>query len=201
MGIYTKPADGGAAEVLIHKVEGAPAYLDSWSAEYLIYETVNPTTGRDVWALPMAGDRTAFPVANDKFTQQGARLSPDGHWIFFSSNASGRFEIYVQAFPKPGGIRQISIDGVSGSVGNWGKDGKEIIFQGLDGKMMTVDIKLGATVEAGIPKTLFPVPGPIEGSRFAMSNDGQEFIIPLAPQSGGRPSVTTVLNWNADIKK
>ncbi len=66
--------------------------------------------------------------------------------------------------------------------------------------MMAYDNK-GKATGAGIPKTLFPVPGLISGSRFAMSNDGQEFIIPLAPQSGGRPSVTTVLNWNADIKK
>jgi Tol biopolymer transport system component len=200
-GIYVKPADGGAAEQLIHKVEGTSAYIDSWSSEFLIYETVSPTTARDVWALPMTGDRKAFPVVNDKFIQQGARLSPDGHWLFYSSNESGRFEIYVQAFPKAGGIRQISIDGVSGSVGNWGKDGREIIFQALDEKMMVVDVKLGATIEAGIPSALFQVPGPIVGSRYAMSTDGQEFIIPLAPLSGGRPALTTVLNWTADIKK
>jgi dipeptidyl aminopeptidase/acylaminoacyl peptidase len=149
----------------------------------------------------MTGDRKAFPVVNDKFIQQGARLSPDGHWLFYSSNESGRFEIYVQAFPKAGGIRQISIDGVSGSVGNWRNDGREIVFQSQDGKMMSVDVKLGTTIEAGIPRLLFQVPGPIIGSRYAMSGDGQEFVIPLAPQSSGRPSLTTVLNWTADFKK
>jgi len=200
-GIYVKPADGSAPEELIHKAEGSPVYLDSWSPEYLIYETVTPSTNRDVWALPMTGDRKAFPVVNDKFVQQGARLSPDGHWLFYSSNESGRFEIYAQAFPKPGGIVQVSIDGVSGSVGNWRQDGREIIFQALDGKMMAVDVKLGATIEVGIPKALFPLQNLVSGSRFAMSGDGQEFIIPMAPQSGNRPSMTTVLNWAAGIKK
>jgi len=200
-GIYTKAANGGSAEELIHKAEGSPAYVDSWNPEFLIYETTTPTTGRDVWALPMTGDRKAFPVVNDKFTQQGGRLSPDGRWLFYSSNKSGRMEIYVQAFPMPAGVRQISVDGVSGSGGNWGKDGKEIIFEALGGKIMTVDVKLGANIEAEIPRPLFQVPGPVIGSRFTMSADGQLFIFPLAPQSGDRPSLTTILNWTADIKK
>ncbi len=84
---------------------------------------------------------------------------------------------------------------------NWRQDGKEIIFQSADGKMMAVDVKLGATIEVGIPKPLFSIPGLVSGSRFAMSGDGQEFIIPMAPQSGGRPAITTVLNWAANIKK
>jgi len=150
----------------------------------------------------MTGDKKAFPVVNDKFVQQGGRLSPDGRWIFYSSNKSGRYEIYAQAFPIPGGIRQISIDGVSGSVGNWRQDGKEIVFQAADGKMMAVEVKLDTnSIDVGIPKPLFQVPGPVSGSRFTMSADGQEFIIPQSPDSSDRPSMTTVLNWAADLKK
>jgi eukaryotic-like serine/threonine-protein kinase len=201
LGIYTKPANGGSPEVLIHKAEGSPVYINSWSTDFLIYETTVPATGRDVWALPMKGDGKAFPVVNDKFTQQGSRLSPDGHWLFYASNESSRFEIYVQAFPKPSGVRQISIDGVSGTVGNWRDDGREIVFQGLDGKMLAIDVKYGTTIEPGIPRLLFQGPSTVIGSRFAMSNDGQLFIFPQAPQSGDRPSVTTVLNWAADLKK
>ncbi len=92
------------------------------------------------------------------------------------------------------------MDGVSISVGNWRGDGKEIVFQAADGKMMAVDVKLGATFEAGIPRALFQVPGPIIGSRFAMSSDAQRFLFPLAPQTGDRATLTTVLNWTSDIK-
>ena len=70
-GLYMKSADGGGAEELIHKVEGAPAYVDSWSSDgkVLLYETVVPATGRDTWALSMTGERKSSPVVNDKFTQ------------------------------------------------------------------------------------------------------------------------------------
>jgi Tol biopolymer transport system component len=149
----------------------------------------------------MTGDRKSFPVVNDKFNQSGSRLSPDGHWIFYMSNESGRPEIYLQAFPKSTGVLQISVDGVAGTGGNWTGDGKEIIFQAIDGKMMAVDLKLGASIEASIPRELFQVTSPVPGSRFTMSNDTQLFVFPLAPQSGDRPTLTTVLNWTADIKK
>ena len=200
-GIYTKSVSGSGAEQLVHKAEGLPTYINSWSSEFLIYETTSSETGRDVWALPMTGDRKAFPVVNDKFTQNGSRLSPDGRWILYASNESGRVEIYVQAFPKSTGVRQVSIDGVGATVANWRDDGREIIFHGLDGKMMAVDLKLGATMEIGIPQSLFPLPGPVVGSRLTMSSDGQLFIMPLSPQSGDRPTVTTVLNWASDITK
>jgi Tol biopolymer transport system component len=202
-GIYVKPADGGAEEKMIHKVEGSQVRLDSWSSDYLIYETVSKATGRNIWALPMTGeDRKVIPVTNDKFVHQGARLSPNGRWIFYASNKSGRPEIYVQAFPPSAGVHPISTDGVSDSVGDWGQDGKEIVFQAADGKMMAVVVKLGTdSIDVGIPKPLFQVPGPITGSRFAMSADGQEFIIPQSPDSSDRPSLTTVLNWAADLKK
>jgi eukaryotic-like serine/threonine-protein kinase len=202
-GLYTKSADGGGAEELIHKVEGSPAYLNSWSfdGKILLYETVLPATGRDTWALSMTGERKSYPVVNDKFTQQGSRLSPDGRWILYSSDESGRVEIYVQAFPPSGGKWQVSVDGVSAAVGNWRGDGKEIVFQALDGKMMAVDVKLDASFEAGIPRPLFQVPGPIIGNRFAMSSDAQRFLFPLAPQAADPFAITAVLNWASDIKK
>jgi eukaryotic-like serine/threonine-protein kinase len=202
-GLYIKSATGGGAEELIHKVEGSPAWVDNWSSDgkVLLYETVLPATGRDSWALSMTGERRSYPVVNDKFTQQGSRLSPDGRWILYLSNESGRFEVYVQAFPPSGGKWQVSVDGASASGGNWRDDGKEIVFQASDGKMMAVDVKLGATFEAGIPRPLFQVPGPIIADRYAMSPNAQRFLFPLAPQSGDRPTLTTVLNWASDIEK
>jgi eukaryotic-like serine/threonine-protein kinase len=202
-GLYMKSADGGGAEELIHKVEGSTAYVDSWSSDgkVLLYDTVLPPTGRDTFALSMTGERKSIPVVNDKFTQQGARLSPDGRWMLYGSDESGRLEIYVQAFPPSGGKWQVSVDGASATVGNWRGDGREIVFQAVDGKMMAVDVKLGATFEAGIPRALFQVPGPVIGNRFAMSSDAQRFLFPLAPQTGDRAALTTVLNWASDIKK
>jgi hypothetical protein len=127
------------------------------------------------------------------------RFSPDGHWMLYTSNETGRQETYVQTFPPSGGKWQVSVQG--GNFGYWKNDGKEIIFDSSDGKMMAADVKLGTTFEAAVPRTLFEVPGTIVGGQFALTADAQRFLLPLAPPTTERPSLTTVLNWTADIKK
>ena len=194
-GLYTKPAAGGGAEQLIHKLEGILTSLTSWSSDgrVLLYDA------GDIRALSMTGERKSSSVVSDKFEKRSSRLSPDGRWILYQSNESGRPEIYVQTFPPSGGKWQVSVDGTVSAA--WRDDGKEIVFQGSDGKMMAVDVTIGATFEAGVPRELFQVPGPIVGLLFAMTSDAQRFLIPLAPQTGDRPTLTAVLNWAADIQK
>jgi hypothetical protein len=105
----------------------------------------------------------------------------------------------VQAFPPSGGKWQVSVDG--GSYGYWRRDGKEILFDAPDRKLMAVDVKLGNTFEAGIPHALFEIPGLIVGARIGVSADAQKFLVPMAPQTGERPALRMVLNWPAEIKK
>ena len=83
----------------------------------------------------------------------------------------------------------------------WRRDGKEILFDSADGKMMAVEVKLNPSFQAGVPRELFKIPGAIVNNRFAIAGDAPRFLLPLTPQSSDRPTITTVLNWTADIKK
>lgn len=201
-GLYVKPATGVGAEQLLQKVPGvSDLAAANWSPDgrHLFYNILTADGGWDGWVLPLAGDRKPYPILNQKYNEMRSRFSPDGRWMLYTTDETGRFEIYVQAFPPSGGKWQVSING--GNVGYWRNDGKEIVFEGLDRKIMAVDVKLGATFEAGIPHPLFEVPTAIVGGRLAMTADAQRFLVPLPSRSDESAALRVVLNWPADIKK
>lgn len=201
-GLYVKPATGVGEEQLLQKVPGAnDLAAANWSPDggLLLYSPLTADSEWDIWALPLNGDRKPYPILNQKYTEFRPRFSPDGRWMLYTSNETGRNEIYVQAFPPSGGKWQVSVNGAN--TGHWRSDGKEIVFEALDRKIMGVDVKLGATFEAGIPHPLFEVPTAIVGSRLAMTADGQRFLVPLPSKSDESAALRVVLNWPADIKK
>jgi eukaryotic-like serine/threonine-protein kinase len=199
-GLYVKPAAGVGAEQLLLKVPGASQVIvGDWSPDgrLLLYTPAPIDSAEDVWVLPLTGDRKPYALLNQKYNERRPRFSPDGRWILYSSNETGREEIYVQAFPPSGGKWQVSVNGAA--VGYWKRDGREIIFDSLDRKIMAVDVKLGTTFEAGIPRPLFELPATIVGGRFAMTADGQRFLIPLPSRTDETAAIRVVLNWPADI--
>jgi Tol biopolymer transport system component len=201
-GLYVKPATGVGAEQLLHKVPGASDVAAAdWSPDgrLLLYSPLTGDSVRDVWALPLMGDRKPYPVLNQKYNELRPRFSPDGRWMLYISGETGRNEVYVQAFPPSGGKWQVSVNGAN--VGHWRKDGREIVFEALDRKIMAVDVKLDTTFEAGIPRPLFEVPAAIVGSRLAMTADGQRFLVPLPSKSDESAALRVVLNWPAEISK
>ena len=132
---------------------------------------------------------------------------PDGHWIAYSSDASGREEIYVRAFDalsaagsSAGGksIRgkwMVSRDG--GTRPLWRRDGNELLFLSSDGTAMAVEVETHGVFRAGIPKALFKVPTSVEF--WDVSSDGKRFLMP-ATSAAVRP-FTVVLNWQAALNK
>jgi serine/threonine-protein kinase len=124
----------------------------------------------------------------------GARLSPDGRWMSYVSNETGRNEIYVRPFPGPGERQQVSIDG--GTQAIWNPNGKEIFYR-VDDKMMAVDVTTGPALKLSSPRLLFEARyaygAGITIPNFDVSRDGQRFLM-VKPESGaGRLNV--VLNW------
>jgi serine/threonine protein kinase/Tol biopolymer transport system component len=192
--LYIKQASGvGDEKLLLKNANG----VSDWSKDgkVVLYATGTPFK---IWALPMTGDGKTFPVVNESFQYIRGKFSPDGRWVAYTSNETGRNEIYVQTFPPSGGKWQVSAGG--GEYVYWRKDGKELIFGTADRKVFAVDVKLGNTFEAGVPRKLFDVPGAMAGVRFAITADAQRFLIPLSPPTDRR-TFTTVLNWTAEIKK
>jgi hypothetical protein len=171
--------------------------------------------GYDVWALPLEGDRPStasgrpepvegrkpFPVVQTRFNERDAQFSPDGKWIAYQSDESGRYEIYVQPFGVPGGKTQISTEG--GAQVRWRRDGHELFYIGLDERLMAVPIRLDSTamaVDAGTPVPLFQTRvggsgGAIRSGpqQYAVSTDGQRFLMNAVEQAA--PPLTVVLNW------
>jgi Tol biopolymer transport system component/tRNA A-37 threonylcarbamoyl transferase component Bud32 len=195
--LYIKAASGLGAEERIQ--EGMDGVSD-WSPDGKFLLPAKSVGGNwDIWVLPLAGDRKPYPLLNQKFTEYRGKFSPDGHWLLYTSDETGRNEIYVQAFPPSGGKWQVSVNG--GESAYWRHDGKEIAFVTSDRKIMAADVKLGTTFEAGVPHELFQFPGTRVSNRIVMTSDAQRFLLPLVAQSGDRPAITVVLNWAADVKK
>ncbi|MDQ3174094.1 MAG: hypothetical protein M3Q91_10365 [Acidobacteriota bacterium] len=94
-----------------------------------------------------------MPFLRTEFNERQAQFSPDGKWIVYTSDESGAPEVYAQTYPASGGRGRVSTGG--GSQPKWRRDGRELFYIAADRKLMAVDVKLGATFEAGVPKTLF----------------------------------------------
>ena len=155
--IFEKPASGAGDEQPL-PVTGEPKTPLAWSSDgqFLLYGIQHPKTGADLWALPLAGDRTPLPVLQTPFDETSGQFSPDGRWVAYQSNDSGPIQIYVRPFRGPGGPWQVSTAG--GSQPRWRPDGKELFYVAADARLMAVPIAVGVdpqTLKAGAPVPLF----------------------------------------------
>jgi len=173
-----------------------------WSADdrFISYLQLNPKTKYDLWVLPLEGDRKPFPFLQTQFNHNSGRFSPDGHWIAYDSDESGKYDVYVQTFPGPGGKWPISTKG--GTRPQWGSEGKEIFYLS-EGKLMAVKVKTGSTFEPGIPETLFDLRASrvVPNTGFAAAADGQRFIFLRQMEDTAPSLLNVVVNWNAELKK
>ena len=129
------------------------------------------------------------------------QFSPDGKFIAYSANESSHFEIYVRRFPLTGEKWAISSHG--GSCARWRKDGKELFYTTIEGKVMAVDIKGGANFDSGVPRELFQaaIKYSTEGWPVAPSGDGQKFLVNLFTSVNNSSPITVVFNWPTQVKE
>jgi len=133
----------------------------------------------------------------DASFQGNSRFSPDGRWIAFESDESGKSEVYVRPFPEGAGRWQISPSG--GGNPFWRRDGKELYYINPELKIVAVPITLSPAFRAGPPSPLFTIrPGP--GQPFDVSADGQRFLVDAASSDQGSPPFSLVLNWTGLLK-
>jgi eukaryotic-like serine/threonine-protein kinase len=202
-GLYAKAANGQGDEKLILKIsELAIPSSFTPDGKSLLYAARMEKTGWDIFVLPLGGEAKPTPFATATFNELGPHVSPDGKFLAYGSNESGRFEVYVQSFPGQGGKWQISTGG--GTDPNWRADGRELYYRGPDQKLMAVEItENGGSLQAGIPKPLFLGRVAIGNARnkYAPAGDGQRFLF-IAPLGRDAMAPTTVvLNWMADLGK
>ncbi len=153
--IYVKPVGGGSSEQLLLAGEGSKE-PDRWSADgrYILFDYIGKQTkAADIWALPMFGDRKPFPVVQNPSTDYWGMFSPDGKWVAYESDESGRGEIYVVPFPGPGGKWQISTGG--GLQALW-PPGNELFYYTIDGKLVATEFSTqGPNFVVGRSRLLF----------------------------------------------
>jgi hypothetical protein len=173
---------------------------------------VDPKTGQDLWIAPTTGDRKPFPFLQTEFSELGGRFSPDGRWIAYRSNESGKNEIYVQPFDpayagsSSSGAKSIVSEGGSAGMPRWRADGKEFYYLAPDGKVMAVEISTSPVFRAGAPKPLFQVPSAFmrsgtPGADADAGPDGKRFLFALPAQQSAPIPFSVVLNWTSLLKK
>jgi Tol biopolymer transport system component len=208
--LFERPASGlGDAQPLLLSPE--PKWPLSWSPDgrFLLYASLNPKTGSDLWALPMSGDtHQPFPVVQTGGDQASGQFSPDGHWVAYVSNESGRTEVYAQTFPGPGGKWQLST--IGGTQPRWRADGKELFFVAPDLELMGVPIAAGTdgSLSAGTPVPLFRTrlfdehggTSVFARPQYAVAPDGR-FLMTVTVEARTTPPITVVLNWQAALKR
>jgi Tol biopolymer transport system component len=206
--LYWKLSSGaGTDESLLASNPGNPT---DWSSDgrFLLFYAADPQTGdQGLWVLPMSGDKKPFPFVKSPFQKRAGQFSPDGKWIMYESDESGRSEIYVQPFPGPGGKFLISSNG--GVQPRWNKNGKEIFYVSLDSKITSVRVESspdGQSLKHETPMALFPVyiPGLLTGagrSQYAVSSDGQRFLVNLELNGGVTSPITLIYNWHPQAAK
>jgi len=178
-----------------------PVYPGDWSrdGQYLAYTESRPNTSNDVWQIRMSGEPNRTPLVQSPFTELHPQFSPDRQWLAFTSNESGREDVYVQHLANANSRRLVSSGG--GSYPRWGAEGGELWYRALDGRLMLVPVRIaGLSVELGSPRAtirLADAPG-VHPYPYDIAPDGR--ILALMPAAGSAQQLTVLMNWQAALE-
>jgi Tol biopolymer transport system component len=209
--LYQKSANGATGEELLLKTNETkfPTSL-SRDGRFLLYSArsaLGPAAKFVLSVLPLEGDRKPFVFLGGDFNRTDGHFSPDGHWVVYSSDESGRSEIYVRRFTSDsasaasdtGGKWQVSYGG--GAQPQWSADGKQLYYLTLDWKVMSADVSTDPDFHAGSAQFLFQAPAQIRVTEGDYTVDGKRFLFVAPPEQPTETPFTVVLNWQAGMKK
>jgi serine/threonine protein kinase len=196
--LYQKLANASGSEEVLLQSADRP---NSWSPDgrFILYNSAQ--NNGDLMVAPLTGDRKPFPFLSTPFSEMQGVFSPDGKWVAYQSDESGRFEIYVRPFPGPGGQWQVSTGG--GSSPRWRADGKELYYVAPGDKMMVVAaVAQGLTFAPGTPEVLFQATHMVQGifkQQYDVGRDGR-FLINTELESSSNEPIHLLLNWHPPAK-
>ena len=202
--LYERDAGGTGAERAVYSDDKGPLGPTSWSndGKWIVLNFLPATRRLQIKLLSTQGDNKLVDFAVGDFTQAAGRISPDGRYLAYTSTEGGTREAYVQTVPPGAGKWQISSGGSTGI--QWRADGKELFFTTLADDFVAVPVETKAGFEPGIPKVLFRraisrTTAAAAGARWAVSNDGQRFLINAARETRGA-DFSVVLNWPQTLR-
>ena len=211
MTMWWMPADRSGPEERLTTV-GSRQSLVSFAPDgrHATFNQMEPGTRNDIWMLPLQGDRVPQPFVKSKFNEGSARFSPDGRWVAYCTNESGRNEVFVQPWPGPGPKIQISSEGGADPI--WSRNGKELFYRNGD-KMMVVAVSLAGGFQAGKPRLLWEgqyshgmssscgPPGTTEAN-YDVTSDGRRFLMVEDRDLGAVSTrIVVVLNFAEELKR
>jgi serine/threonine-protein kinase len=214
--VFSSERDGGTQNLFWQRVDGVGAAERlttsdnvqqstgvSPSGDVVILQEIAPTTGRDVMRLTLA-PRTVTPLLQTAFDERNGTISPDGRWLAYEADSSGRSEVYVRPYPNiSDGQWQVSTAG--GTKPLWSHKGDELFYLAADGGLMTVRVNAPATTWNGsVPAKLLEAywngEGAVAGRTYDVSHDGRRFLmIRQAAANVAPPSVIVVQNWFTEL--
>lgn len=199
--LFEKEVNGRGQDTVLLR-SGVHKFPLDYSADgrYLLFRQIDPQTRHDIHVLPLTGDRKPYPYLKSTAMENGGVFSPDGRWIAYASDESGRFEVYVESFPSHGGRRQVSIAG--GSAPRWRADGGELYFVTADGQLMAAPVRSGATLATGELEALFRsrFVGTSMIASYAPTRSGQRFLVCVIADVEPHAPLSLVSNWIASIR-
>ena len=194
MQLYNKPVGGGEDRLVYGSTQSV--YPGEWlrDGSFLFLND----NGLSFLRLHPGNGAKVETLLKTDYSKDGPHVSPDGNWVVYNTDESGRWEVYLATFPAFTGRRQISANG--GVQGVWRKDGRELFYLSLEGELLSVPIKPGLSPEPGVPKVLFRTRIPVAAQldQFAATADGQRFLV-LESQEGASRPLTVVVDWQAEM--
>ena len=179
--LYGRPSGpAGAEQMLLQSPDQKCPMSSSPDGRFLLFGNLSPKTKDDLWILPLSGERKPIPLLQTAFREVAGQFSPDGKWVAYASDESGRSEIYVQSFSDPSSRSQVSAGG--GHRPRWRADGRELFYFG-GGELVSVEVAAAPSFRAGNSEAALPASARRD---YAVSRDGQRFLSP--PRSRKRSS-------------
>jgi Tol biopolymer transport system component len=195
-------AGGGANEFFV--TSSVSKYPTDWSPDgaFVVYHAFDKRTHYDLWAAPVGRDNESRPLLQTEFDEVQGQISPSGRWLAYTSNQSSGFEVYVQSLQADGRKWQVSIAG--GADPQWRADEKEIFYLASDGRMMSVSLTGGTSLDPGVPQPLFRFRDvaviPPYSSAYDVQRDGQRFLVRASTEELQTHPLNVLVNWSVPVR-
>src|SRR4029453_10138803 len=163
------------------------------------FEQTSERGDADLWTVPVDGSRPPAPLMAFAFNDRGLHFSPDGHFAAFTSDESGRGEIYVAPSTLITAKHPVSSGG--GSIGRWSPHGHELFYLSADGHVMVVSVRTVPSLHIGVSVPLFAIQGRWPWRDFDVSPDGKRFLAVVPQTMANEQAVTVVMNWTAQARR
>jgi len=200
--LYQKPA-GGTGDDQLLLGSNAAKFPTSWSRDgkFIIFENWALKSQGALWVLSLSDNQAKPLLQSTTYDQFQGQISPDGHYIAYTSNELGKWDVYIQPLALTGEKWRISSNG--GVMPLWRNDGKELFYITTEGALMSVEITTSPKFEGGVPRQLFQanMKSINQGWCYGVTNDGQRFLVNTFVQNLNSAAMTIVLNWTTDLKQ